>query len=73
MAYRGWHQVNNQSGLLTEKGEEIEYGIAKGTLVIGNEGKPAMSFMSGIERMPVCIFESSQFEGLYVGGILYCT
>ena len=65
--------MNNQSGLLTEKGEEIEYSIAKGTLVIGNERKPAMSFMSGIERMPVCIFESSQFEGLYVGDILYCT
>ena len=65
--------MNKQSGLLTEKGEELEDCTAKETSVIGNEGKTAMSFMTGMDRMPVCIFESSQFEGLYIGDILYST
>ena len=65
--------MNKQSGLLTEKGEELEGCRAKETSVIGNEGKTAMSFMTGMDRMPVCIFESSQLEGLYIGDILYST
>ena len=37
---------------------------------IGDRGKSEISLMTDIDAMPVCVFESLQLEGLYVGYLL---
>ena len=37
------------------------------------EGKLQFSLMPDVDRMLVCIFESSQLESLFIGDLLYIT
>ena len=45
-------------------------GRAEGPSAIGDRGQAAVSLMPDIDGMHVCIFESLQFEGSYVGDVL---
>ena len=54
-----------------EEGEEVQDGRGEGSSSIGDEERAAVSLIPGIDRMHVCIFESSQLDGLYVGNLLY--
>ena len=47
-------------------------GRAERLSAIGDAGQAAISLMPDIDGMHVCIFESSQLEGLYVEDLLYC-
>ena len=47
-------------------------GRAEGSPAVGDGGQAAISLMPDIDGMHVCIFESSQLEGLYVEDLLYC-
>ena len=47
-------------------------GIAKGSSAIGDGGQAAVSFMHDIDGMHICIFESLQLEGSYVGDLTVC-
>ena len=40
--------------------------------VIGDGGRAVISLMPDCDGTHVCIFESSQLEGLYGGGGTYC-
>ena len=46
-------------------------GRAEGSSAIGDRGQAAISFTPDIDGTQVCIFESSQVEGLYVGDLLF--
>ena len=46
-------------------------GRTEGSSAIGDGGQAAVSFMHDIDGMHICIFESSQLEGSYVGDLLY--
>ena len=46
-------------------------GRAERLSAIGDGGQVAISLMLVIDVMHVRIFQSSQFEGLYVGELLY--
>ena len=46
-------------------------GLAEGSSAIGDGGQATMSLMSDTDGTHVCIFEGLQFEGLYVGELLY--
>jgi hypothetical protein len=43
---------------------------AEGSPAIGDEGQAAVSLTPDVDGMHVCIFESSQLEGSYVGELL---
>ena len=45
-------------------------GRAEGSSAIGHRGQAAMSLMPDVDGAHVCIFESLQLEGLYVGHLL---
>ena len=60
-----------QEELLTGR-EEVGDGRAEGESAMGDGGQAAISLMPDIDGMHVCIFESSQLEGLYVEDLLYC-
>ena len=49
----------------------MEDGGAGGLSAIGDGGQAAISLMPDDDRTQVCIFESLQLEGLYVGDWLY--
>ena len=51
--------------------EGVEDGRAKGSSAIGDRGQAAISLTSNVVGIYIHIFESSQFEGLYVGYLLY--
>ena len=46
-------------------------GRAEGSSAIGDGGQASVSFMHDIDGRHICIFESSQLEGSYVGDLLY--
>ena len=46
-------------------------GRAEGSSAIGDGGQAAMSLTPDVDGMHICIFESSQLEGSYVGDLLY--
>ena len=46
-------------------------GRAEGSSAIGDGGQAATSLTPDVDGMHVCIFESSQIEGSYVGDLLY--
>ena len=45
-------------------------GRAEGPSAKGDRGQAVISLMPDIDGMHVCIFESLQLEGSYVGGVL---
>ena len=47
----------------------MQEGRGEGSSSLGDGGRPAV--IPDIDRMHVCIFESSQLDGLYVGDLLY--
>ena len=52
-----------------EEEEGVGDGIAEGSSAIGDGGQAAVSFMHDIDGMHICIFESLQLEGSYVGDL----
>jgi len=50
-----------------EEGEEVEDGRAEGLSAAGDGEQAAISLMPDDDRTQVCVFESLQLEGLYVG------
>ena len=46
-------------------------GRAEGSLAIGDGGQAAISLTPDFDGTNVCIFESLQLEGSYVGDLLY--
>ena len=48
----------------------MEDGGAGGLSAIGDGGQAAISLMPDDDRTQVCIFESLQLEGLYIGDLL---
>ena len=44
----------------------------KGSSVIGDRGQAAISLIPDADGTHIPIFGSWQFEGLYVGDLLYC-
>ena len=44
---------------------------AEGSSAKGDGGQAAISLMPDVDGMHVCIFESSQLQGSYVGDLLY--
>ena len=46
-------------------------GRAEGSSAIGDGGQAAISLTPDVDGTHVCIFESSQLEGLCVGDLLY--
>ena len=47
------------------------YGRAEGSSAIADGGHAAVSLIPDVIGMNICIFESLQLEGLYVGELLY--
>ena len=47
-------------------------GRAEGSSAIGDRGQAAISLTPDTDGTHVRIFESSQLDGSYVGGLLYC-
>ena len=45
-------------------------GRGEGSSAIGDGGQAAMSLTPDVDGMHICIFESSQLEGSYVGDLL---
>ena len=72
LAHRDWHQVGRQEELLTGGGTgDGRYGWAEGSSAIADVGQAAVSLIPDVIGMNICIFESLQLEGLYVGDLLY--
>ena len=46
-------------------------GRAEGSSATGDRGQAAISLIPDTDGTHVCIFESSQLEGLHVGDLLY--
>ena len=46
-------------------------GTAEGSSAIGDGGQAAVSLTPDLDGKHVCIFESLQLEGSYVGDLLY--
>jgi len=71
--YRGWHRMKRQEELLMEEGEEVGDGRAEDRQQQEMEEK--LQCHSGLMwldmRTHICIFESSEPEGLCVGDLLY--
>ena len=71
--YRGWHRMKRQEELLMEEGEEVGDGRAEDCQQQEMEEK--LQRHSGLMwldmRTHICIFESSEPEGLCVGDLLY--
>ena len=70
--YNSWHTgagiawIGKNSYWL-EEWEEAGDGGAKGSSVVGRGGHAAVSLMPDVDGMYICIFESLQLEGLYIG------
>ena len=63
--------MNGQEELLTGGGRGGGDGRAEGSSAIGDREQAAISLMPGIDGTHICIFESLQLEGSYVGDLLY--
>ena len=48
-------------------------GRAEGSSAIGDGGQAAISLTPDVDGTCICIFESSQLEGSFVGDLLYVT
>ena len=65
--------MNRREELHLTGGESGGDGRAEGLSARGDRGQAAISLMPDVDRMLVCIFESSQLENLFLGDLLYIT
>ena len=75
MQYNSWHteagiEWTGKTSYWLEEGEEVGDGSAEGSSAIGDGGQAAVSLTPDVDGTHVCIFESSQLEGSYVGDLL---
>ena len=74
--YNSWYsgagiEWTGKKSYQLEEGEEVGDGRAERSSAVGDRGRAAISLTSDIHGTHVCVFESSQLEGSYVGGLLY--
>ena len=62
--------MNRQGELLPGVGRGGGDGGAEGSSVIGDGGRAVIPLVPDSDGTHVCIFESSQLEGLYGAGVL---
>ena len=73
--YSSWHtgagiEWTGKKSYWLEEGEEVRNCRAEGLSAIGDGGHTTISLTPDFDGMHVCIFESSQLEGSYVGDLL---
>ena len=69
--YNRWHtevgtKWTGKKSYWIEERKEVGDGRDEGSSATGNGGQATISLTPDVDEMCVCIFESLQFEGLYV-------